>query len=41
MENILSIKFEPVDYKENVITKRYQVYYQEYEIKIYEKGVDK
>lgn len=41
MENILSIKFEPVDYKENVIPNRYQVYYQEKEIKIYEKGVDK
>ena len=41
MENVLSIKFEPVDYKENVIAKRYQVYYQEEEIKIYEKGLDK
>ena len=42
MENVLSIEFEPVDYKENVIVKdRYKVFYQLDEIEIYEKGLDK
>ena len=42
MENVLSIEFEPVDYKENVIVKdRYKVFYQPNEIEIYEKGLDK
>ena len=42
MQNIVSIEFEPVAYKENVIIKeRFKVYYQEKEIEIYDKGLDK